>query len=86
MRVLARFLDAAGPSVPKQILAHGWLAHGQRQNEQALGNVVRPRPTRARLAVDALRYYLLAKPFSAKDGNFSYDNLVVRLTDLRMGS
>jgi methionyl-tRNA synthetase len=72
------FLMAAGLPLPKQIWAHGWLLMDSAKMSKSLGNVVRPRPIVHVLGMDALRYYLLRETVFGQDGNFSYDNLVVR--------
>ncbi|HEY2547587.1 MAG TPA: methionine--tRNA ligase [Candidatus Acidoferrum sp.] len=80
------FLMAAGLPVPKQIWAHGWLLMDSAKMSKSLGNVVRPRPIVHVLGMDALRYYLLRETVFGQDGNFSYDNLVVRYnSDLANG-
>ncbi len=80
------FLMAAGLPLPKQIWAHGWLLMDSAKMSKSLGNVVRPRPIVHVLGVDALRYYLLRETVFGQDGNFSYDNLVVRYnSDLANG-
>src|SRR6266481_3332099 len=72
------FLMAAGLPLPKQVWAHGWLLMDSAKMSKSLGNVVRPRPIVHVLGMDALRYYLLRETVFGQDGNFSYDNLVVR--------
>ncbi|MGB6900343.1 MAG: methionine--tRNA ligase [Candidatus Acidiferrum sp.] len=80
------FLMAAGLPIPKQIWAHGWLLMDSAKMSKSLGNVVRPRPIVHVLGMDALRYYLLRETVFGQDGNFSYDNLVVRYnSDLANG-
>jgi len=80
------FLMAAGLPLPKQIWAHGWLLMDSAKMSKSLGNVVRPRPIVHVLGMDALRYYLLRETVFGQDGNFSYDNLVVRYnSDLANG-
>ncbi len=72
------FLMAAGLPLPKQIWAHGWLLMDSSKMSKSKGNVVKPRPIVNVLGMDALRYYLLRETVFGQDGNFSYDNLVVR--------
>jgi methionyl-tRNA synthetase len=72
------FLMAAGLPLPKTIWAHGWLLMDSAKMSKSLGNVVRPRPIVHVLGMDALRYYLLRETVFGQDGNFSYDNMVVR--------
>jgi methionyl-tRNA synthetase len=80
------FLMAAGLPLPKQVWAHGWLLMDSAKMSKSLGNVVRPRPIVHVLGMDALRYYLLRETVFGQDGNFSYDNLVVRYnSDLANG-
>jgi methionyl-tRNA synthetase len=77
---------AAGLPLPKQVWAHGWLLMDSTKMSKSLGNVVKPRPIVNVLGMDALRYYLLRETVFGQDGNFSYDNLVVRYnSDLANG-
>ncbi|HXH66185.1 MAG TPA: methionine--tRNA ligase [Candidatus Limnocylindrales bacterium] len=72
------FLMAAMLPVPKQVWAHGWFLMDAAKMSKSKGNVVLPRPIVNMLGMDALRYFLLREVSFGEDGNFSYDNLVVR--------
>ncbi len=72
------FLMAAGLPLPKQVWAHGWFLIDAGKMSKSKGNVVLPRPIAQVLGMDALRYYMLRETVFGQDGNFSYDNLVVR--------
>jgi len=83
-RVLARFLDGCRPSVAETNLGPRWLLMDSAKMSKSLGNVVRPRPI-VHVSAWTLSHYLLRETVFGQDGNFSYDNLVVRYnSDLRM--
>jgi methionyl-tRNA synthetase len=81
-------LHAAGIAVPAQTFAHGWLTFGGQRFSKSLGIVIDPAALAreiaaeagvdVRIAVDALRYFLLREiPFGA-DGDFNKPALVHR--------
>jgi methionyl-tRNA synthetase len=72
------FLMAAMLPLPKQVWAHGWFLMDAAKMSKSKGNVILPRPIANMLGMDALRYFLLREVVFGQDGNFSYDNLVVR--------
>lgn len=80
------FLMAADLSLPKQIVAHGWILKDSIKMSKSRGNVVRPEPLRQVIGPDPLRYFLLREIPFGQDGNFSYDALITRLNaDLANG-
>lgn len=72
------FLMAAGLPLPKRIFAHGWLLFEQDKMSKSRGNIVRPRPIRDVMGIEALRYFLFREVVFGQDGSFSYDALVNR--------
>ena len=72
------FLMAAMLPIPKQVWAHGWFLMDAAKMSKSKGNVVLPRPIANMLGMDALRYFVLREIAFGQDGNFSYENLVVR--------
>ncbi len=72
-------LLSAKLKLPKEILVHGFLNIGGEKISKTLGNIIDPiefvqnlKDKGVNLAVDALRYYLLAQPI-LEDGDFSED-------------
>jgi methionyl-tRNA synthetase len=72
------FLMAAGLSVPKGIVAHGWLLFEENKMSKSRGNIVRAQTIIDVLGNDALRYFLLREIVFGQDGSFSFDALVQR--------
>jgi methionyl-tRNA synthetase len=80
------FLMAAGLSVPKAIVAHGWLLFEESKMSKSRGNIVRTETILDVLGADALRYFLLREVVFGQDGSFSFDALVQRYnSDLANG-
>jgi methionyl-tRNA synthetase len=80
------FLMAAGLSVPKSIVAHGWLLFEESKMSKSRGNIVRAETILDVLGADALRYFLLREVVFGQDGSFSFDALVQRYnSDLANG-
>jgi methionyl-tRNA synthetase len=80
------FLLAAGLSVPKAIVAHGWLLFEENKMSKSRGNIVRTETILDVLGADALRYFLLREVVFGQDGSFSFDALVQRYnSDLANG-
>jgi methionyl-tRNA synthetase len=80
------FLLAAGLSLPKAIVAHGWLLFEESKMSKSRGNIVRTETILDVLGADALRYFLLREVVFGQDGSFSFDALVQRYnSDLANG-
>jgi methionyl-tRNA synthetase len=80
------FLMAAGLSLPKAIVAHGWLLFEESKMSKSRGNIVRTETILGVLGADALRYFLLREVVFGQDGSFSFDALVQRYnSDLANG-
>ena len=72
------FLMAAGISLPKQIVAHGWWMSDGEKMSKSLGNVQDPKKYCKLFGSDALRYFMLRELSFGADGNFSLDGFVAR--------
>ena len=72
------FLMAAGPPLPRGIMAHGWLLFEENKMSKSRGNIVRAETILDVLGGDALRYFLLREIVFGQDGSFSFDALVQR--------
>jgi methionyl-tRNA synthetase len=80
------FLMAAGLTLPKTIVAHGWLLFEESKMSKSRGNIVRTETILDVLGADALRYFLLREVVFGQDGSFSFDALVQRYnSDLANG-
>ena len=95
------FLLAAGLSLPKKIVAHGWLLFEESKMSKSRGNIVRaetildafgslkpdaPKHEQDLFGADVLRYFLLREIPFGQDGSFSFDALVARYnSDLANG-
>jgi methionyl-tRNA synthetase len=72
------FLMAAGISLPRQVIAHGWwLSEGEKMSK-SLGNVICPVKYSNNFGSDALRYFLVREISFGEDGNFTLDGFVSR--------
>ena len=65
------FLMAAGITLPKGIMAHGWLLFEENKMSKSRGNIVRAETILDVLGADALRYFLLREVVFGSDGSFS---------------
>ena len=76
-------LMAAGLPLYKHLNVHGfWTVEGQKMSK-SLGNTVAPLEVRARIGMDAFRYFLLRESVFGQDPDFRYESLVTRYnTDL----
>jgi methionyl-tRNA synthetase len=80
------FLLAAHLSLPKAIVAHGWLLFEESKMSKSRGNIVHTETILDVLGADALRYFLLREVVFGQDGSFSFDALVQRYnSDLANG-
>ena len=71
-------LIAAGLPLPRHIFAHGWLTVEGEKMSKSKGNVLDPYDLMAEFGVDGYRYYFLREFSFGYDGNFSYENMLVR--------
>lgn len=76
-------LMAAGLPLYKHLNVHGfWTVEGQKMSK-SLGNTVAPLEVRARIGMDAFRYFLLRESVFGQDPDFREENLLTRYnTDL----
>ena len=76
-------LMAAGLPLYKHLNVHGfWTVEGQKMSK-SLGNTVAPLEVRARIGMDAFRYFLLRESVFGQDPDFRNESLVTRYnTDL----
>ena len=65
--------------LPKKIFAHGWLTVNGEKISKSKGNAIDPRVLVKAYGMDAVKYYLLRDIQFGNDGNFSEDNLIVRI-------
>ena len=65
-------LLAAGQTLPKKLVAHGWFTVDGQKMSKTIGNVVDPNEAVEIYGVDALRYYLLREIPTTDDGDFSW--------------
>lgn len=72
-------LMSAGLPLPKKIFAHGWLTVNGEKISKSRGNAVDPRILVKTYGLDAIKYYLLRDITFGNDGDFSEDNLIVRI-------
>jgi len=74
------FLMAAGLSLPKKLLVHGWITVDKQKMSKSLGNVVDPKVLAKTYGVDQVRYYLLRHMSVTQDGDFSIAELEQRIS------
>lgn len=72
-------LMSVGLPLPKKIFAHGWLTVNGEKISKSKGNAVDPRVLVNAYGLDAVKYYLLRDITFGNDGDFSEDNLIVRI-------
>lgn len=73
------FLLALGVSLPKQIVAHGWLTLANRKIGKSLGNAVEPTALAKEIGVDGVRYFLFREFVFGLDGEYSEETLYNRV-------
>ena len=71
-------LMAAGISLPKSILAHGWWIMEDSKMSKSLGNVIDPLQLIDKYGVDSVRYYLMRDMVLGMDATFSIDSFIKR--------
>jgi len=76
-------LMAAGLPLYKHLNVHGfWTVEGQKMSK-SLGNTVAPLDVKARIGMDAFRYFLLRESVFGQDPDYRNDSLITRYnTDL----
>lgn len=65
------FLMAAGLSLPKKVIAHGWWTNEGEKISKSLGNVIDPVELIEEFGLDQTRYFLMREVPFGNDGNFS---------------
>jgi methionyl-tRNA synthetase len=71
-------LIAAGISVPRGMVIHGFLLMGEKKMSKSLGNVLDPFEVIERFGADALRFYLFREVSFGQDGGVSAAGFEVR--------
>ena len=66
-------LLAAGVSLPKALLVHGFITSGGKKMSKSLGNVIDPEELLAEYGTDAVRYFLLRHVSPFEDGDITRD-------------
>ncbi|EKD42711.1 MAG: hypothetical protein ACD_73C00046G0004 [uncultured bacterium] len=79
-------LMSAGIALPQTIFGHGFVYLKGEKMSKSLGNVVTPLDVIDQFGPDALRYYLVRGNSFGDDGNFSWDDFILRYnSDLANG-
>ncbi|OGP09850.1 MAG: methionine--tRNA ligase [Deltaproteobacteria bacterium GWA2_45_12] len=79
-------LMAANLSLPKTVFGHGFVYLKGEKMSKSLGNVVTPLDVAEKYGPDSLRYYLLRSTSFGDDGNFTWDDFILRYnSDLANG-
>lgn len=73
------FLMAAGFTLPRTVLGHGWWLRDKTKMSKSKGNVLDPHIILKTFGADALRYFLLREVPMGLDGNFSHEGFVHRV-------
>ncbi len=73
------FLMAADIKLPKKIVAHGWWTINGEKMSKSLGNVVSPKELVEQFGLDQTRYFLMREVTFGADGNFSKEQMQIRL-------
>ncbi|MCB1214296.1 MAG: methionine--tRNA ligase [Deltaproteobacteria bacterium] len=71
-------LMSAGLPLPKTIFGHGFVYLKGEKMSKSLGNVVEPLDIVQAYGADALRYYLLRGSSFGADGNFTWEDFILR--------
>ena len=71
-------LKAAGLSLPRTVLAHGWWNIQGSKMSKSRGSVVKPLELTQVYGVDAFRYFLLRDMTLGRDADFSEDAIAHR--------
>lgn len=73
------FLMALGYSLPKKIVAHGWLTESNRKISKSFGNSIDPISLAKEVGVDAMRYFLFREFVFGLDGEYSKETMYQRI-------
>jgi methionyl-tRNA synthetase len=73
------FLMATGIEIPKSIVAHGWWTNEGQKISKSVGNVIDPFKLVDDFGIDNVRYFLLREVIFGNDGNYSRENLILRV-------
>jgi methionyl-tRNA synthetase len=73
------FLMAAGLEPPKVIMAHGWWTNNGQKISKSLGNTIDPVALVEEFGLDQVRYFLMREVIFGNDGNFSREQLIMRI-------
>jgi methionyl-tRNA synthetase len=71
-------LMSAGLPLPRTVFGHGFVYLKGEKMSKTLGNVVTPLDIMDRFSPDVLRYYLLRGSSFGADGNFTWEDFVIR--------
>lgn len=74
------FLMAAGIQPPKHVIIHSHWTINKQKMSKSLGNVVDPNELLDKYGIDPTRYFLLRDGGISYDGDFSYEEMEIRLT------
>lgn len=74
------FLMAAGLTLPKKLVVHGYILMGDNKMSKSLGNVVSPDELAEAYGVEPVRYYLMRQMAITHDGQFDLKDLENRIT------
>lgn len=73
------FLMALGYSVPKKIVAHGWLTLSNRKISKSFGNAIDPLTLAQEVGIDAMRYFLMREFVFGLDGEYTKETMYTRI-------
>ena len=73
------FLLAAGIEPPKRVFAHGWWTIDGQKMSKSVGNVIDPFDLINKYGVDLVRYFLVAEVPFGNDGDFSDNQIAIRV-------
>ncbi len=71
-------LKAAGISLPKGIIAHGWWLQRGAKMSKSTGNALNPLDLVTEFGVDAFRYFLMREMNVGQDSDFTREQFLVR--------
>ncbi len=71
-------LKAAGLSLPKGIIAHGWWLQRGAKMSKSTGNALNPLDLVTEFGADAFRYFLIREMNVGQDSDFTRDQFLVR--------
>jgi methionyl-tRNA synthetase len=71
-------LHAAGLSLPRQIIAHGWWLQRGAKMSKSTGNALNPLDLVTEFGADAFRYFLIREMNVGQDSDFTREQFLVR--------